>query len=65
VLLNTILAIFLGGLLGIGLAFLMEMIDRRVRSSEDLATALDIPVLGEIAKFKKSRVWLPFRRQAA
>ncbi|OYY93542.1 MAG: chain length determinant protein EpsF [Hydrogenophilales bacterium 28-61-23] len=62
VLLNTILAIFLGSLLGIGLAFLMEMIDRRVRSSDDLAAALDIPVLGEIAKFKKSRGWLPFGR---
>ncbi len=65
ILLNTILAIFLGGLLGIGLAFLMEMIDRRVRSAEDLSAALDMPVLGEIAKFKKSRGWLPFRRQAA
>lgn len=65
ILLNTILAIFLGGLLGIGLAFLMEMIDRRVRSADDLASALEIPVLGEIAKFKKSRGWLPFGRQAA
>ena len=65
VLLNTVLAIFLGGMLGIGLAFLMEMIDRRVRSSEDLTSALDIPVLGEIANFKKPRSWLPFSRQAA
>ena len=65
VVLNTVLAIFLGGMLGIGLAFLMEMIDRRVRSSEDLTSALDIPVLGEIANFKKSRSWLPFSRQAA
>lgn len=65
VLLNTVLAIFLGGLLGIGLAFLMEMIDRRVRSAEDLSAALDMPVLGEIAKFKKPGGWLSFRRQAA
>lgn len=65
VFLNTLLSIFLGSLLGVGLAFLMEMIDRRVRSSEDIASALDIPVLGEIAKFKKTRGWLPFRRQAA
>lgn len=64
ILLNTILSVFLGSLLGIGLAFLMEMIDRRVRSSEDLITALEIPVLGEIAKFKKSRGWSLFRRQA-
>lgn len=64
VFLNTILAIFLGTLLGIGLAFLMEMIDRRVRSSDDLSAALDIHVLGEIAKFKKSRGWLSFGRPA-
>ncbi len=46
--LNMILALFLGGLLGIGLAFLMEMIDPRVRSAEDVASTLDIPVLGEL-----------------
>ncbi|MEW6676732.1 MAG: chain length determinant protein EpsF [Pseudomonadota bacterium] len=55
VLLNTILAVFLGGLLGIGLAFLMEMIDRRVRSAEDLATGLELPVLGELSWKPKGR----------
>jgi chain length determinant protein EpsF len=65
ILLNTILAIFLGSMLGIGLAFLMEMIDRRVRSVEDLTAALDIPVLGEIAKFKQPSGWLWFGRKAA
>lgn len=58
VLLNTILAIFLGGLLGIGLAFLMEMLDRRVRSAEDLVAGLDIPVLGELGKRKEKRLRL-------
>ncbi len=65
VLLNTILAVFLGTLLGIGLAFLMEMIDRRVRSGEDLAESLDLPVLGELAKGRKRRGWFPVRRPAA
>lgn len=53
--LNTILAVFLGGLLGIGLAFLMEMIDRRVRSGEDLAAILGIPVLGELGRNRTQR----------
>jgi len=57
VLLNTILAIFLGGLLGIGLAFLMEMLDRRVRSAEDLAAGLDLPVLGELTWKSKGRLF--------
>ncbi|HRH79841.1 MAG TPA: chain length determinant protein EpsF [Thiobacillaceae bacterium] len=56
VLLNTLLAVFLGTLLGVGLALLTEMLDRRVRSSEDLVTSLDIPVLGELGKrMKKNR----------
>jgi chain length determinant protein EpsF len=57
ILLNTLLAIFLGTLLGIGLAFLMEMIDRRVRSAEDLTSGLDIPVLGEITGIARRRPW--------
>jgi len=55
VVLNTILAVFLGGLLGIGLAFLMEMIDRRVRSGEDVAAMLGIPVLGELGRNRTNR----------
>ncbi len=65
VVLNTILAVFLGSLLGIGLAFLMEMLDRRVRSGEDLTAALDLAVLGEIAKGGKHGAWPTFRRKAA
>ena len=48
----------------IGVAFLMEMIDRRVRSGEDLSAALDIAVLGEITIAAEPRGWLPFRRRA-
>ncbi len=66
ILLNTLLAVFLGTLLGVGLAFLMEMIDRRVRSAEDLEAGLDIPVLGELARGgRRPRFPLPFRRLAA
>lgn len=48
VILNLLLAVFLGTLLGVGIGFLVELIDRRVRSGQDIA-ALDIPVLGEVA----------------
>ncbi len=64
-LLNMALAVFLGGLLGVGLAFLMEMIDRRVRSEDDVVLALDIPVLGEIARGGKAHGWLAFRGHKA
>lgn len=46
--LNTALAAFLGSLLGLGIAMLAEMFDRRVRSGDDLDNVLGIPVLGAI-----------------
>lgn len=48
ILLNTLLAIFLGTLLGVGAALMMELIDRRVRSAEDLTEGLGLPVLVQI-----------------
>ncbi len=44
--LNMALAVALGTLLGVGLALLREMTDRRVRSAYDLVAVLGAPVLG-------------------
>jgi chain length determinant protein EpsF len=49
VLLNTVLSVFLGTLLGVGFGVLAEMMDRRVRSRDDLASLTSVPVLGVIA----------------
>jgi chain length determinant protein EpsF len=49
VLLNVLVSIFLGTLLGVGLALMLELANRRVRSADDLSEALDLPVLGTIA----------------
>lgn len=49
VVLNILVSIFLGSLLGVGLALLLELANRRVRSIQDLSDALDIPVLGAIS----------------
>ena len=49
-LLNTVLALFLGSLLAVGTALLLEMLDRRVRSADDVAAALDLPVIGVLPK---------------
>ena len=48
--LNMLLAVFLGTLLGVGLGFLVELLDRRVRSGQDIVAGLEIPVLGEVSK---------------
>jgi chain length determinant protein EpsF len=50
VLLNTLLAIFLGALLAVGVALLLELSNRRVRAPEDIIAALGLPVLGVLPK---------------
>jgi polysaccharide biosynthesis transport protein len=47
-LLNTLLAVFLGTLLGVGAALAMELADRRIRSREDLKQTLGLPILAEL-----------------
>lgn len=49
-LLNTLVSIFLGLLLAIGIVLLLEMLDRRVRTLDDIVTALELPVLGVMPK---------------
>lgn len=54
VLLNTLLSIFLGTLLGVGLGLLAEMLDRRVRSRDDIAELLEVPVFS-VSQTKPSK----------
>jgi succinoglycan biosynthesis transport protein ExoP len=48
ILLNVLISIFLGTLLGIGIALMLELGNRRIRSAEDLIQAIDLPVLAVI-----------------
>ena len=48
VLLNTLVSIVLGTILGVGLALLLELVNRPVRSTGDIKDMLGIPVLGTI-----------------
>ncbi|AXA91852.1 chain length determinant protein EpsF [Massilia sp. YMA4] len=45
---NLVLSVFLGVLLGFGAALIIELLDRRVRSENDLSDSLDIPMFGSI-----------------
>ncbi|MES3020117.1 MAG: chain length determinant protein EpsF [Pseudomonadota bacterium] len=47
-LLYTLLSVLLGGVLGLGAGLVAEMLDRRIRSGDDLREVLDIPVFGVI-----------------
>lgn len=49
-LLNTALAVVLGLVLGVGIALLLELMDRRIRSVEDVGVSLGLPVIGVLPK---------------
>jgi capsular exopolysaccharide synthesis family protein len=49
---NTILGALLGLLLGVGLAFLLERLDRRIREPKDLERIYGLPLLGVIPESK-------------
>ena len=50
VVLNSLLSIFIGTLLAVGAALLLEIRDRRVRNVEDVVAALGLPVIGIMPK---------------
>lgn len=51
-LLNTVVAVFLGTLLAVGTVLLLELLDQRVRGDDDLQQLLGVPVLGLISAVK-------------
>lgn len=46
------IALALGAAIGIGTVFLLELFDRRIRSTDDLAEMMQVPVLGIIIRGK-------------
>ncbi len=66
-LLNVVVAVFLGMLLGIGVALLQEMRNPRIRSGEGLAETLGMPVLAvlESAALPRTKRHVGFRTTAS
>jgi capsular exopolysaccharide synthesis family protein len=50
---NVMLGIVLGALLGFGLAFLLDRIDRHVRSTEEMEELYDLPIIARIPQSRK------------
>ena len=65
VVLNIILSVLLGSMLGVGFGFLAEMTDRRVRSTDDITEGLGLPVLATITTPRRRSGQLFRRRRAA
>lgn len=55
ILLNLLLALVIGSILGIAAAIAMELLDHRIRSADDLPRLLGLPLLGVIEKTRAIR----------
>jgi uncharacterized protein involved in exopolysaccharide biosynthesis len=53
ILLNMLIATFLGTLLGVGIALMLEIANRRVRSADDLLEVMEVPVLAVLSSPRK------------
>ncbi len=54
--LNMLLALFVGTLLAVGVALLMELFDRRVRSPAEVVQAFELPLLGVLGGRARGRL---------
>lgn len=52
-LINTVVGIFLGLIVALIIIFLKEMLDKRIKTEEDVEEILGLPVLGTIQDFSK------------
>ncbi|WP_112182136.1 MULTISPECIES: YveK family protein [Paraliobacillus] len=52
--LNIAIALVLGAMVGVGLAFLLEYLDNTIKTEEDIEHKLDLPVLGVISHITES-----------
>lgn len=62
ILLNTAVAAVLGMMIGVAIAFLKIVLDRRIKTEQDVETILELPVLGSIPVI--DRVEMQQQRQA-
>lgn len=54
--LNIAIAIVLGGMIGVGLAFLLEYLDNTITTEEDIEKHLGLPVIGVISNIDDSDI---------
>lgn len=54
--LNIAIAIVLGGMIGVGLAFLLEYLDNTITTEEDIEKHLALPVIGIISSIEDSDI---------
>src|SRR5690625_4675611 len=50
--LNIAIALVLGGMIGVGLAFLLDYLDTTIKKEDDVKRSLEIPVIGNISEIE-------------
>ncbi|MDR7073330.1 YveK family protein [Fictibacillus barbaricus] len=63
--LNIAIALVVGLMVGVGLAFLLEYLDNTIKTEEDIQTILQLPVLGVIPKISTEDERAPIQKKAA
>lgn len=51
--LNVAIAFVLGGMVGVGLAFLFEFLDTTIKTEDDIEKTLELPVIGIVSKMNE------------
>ncbi|WNB92496.1 Wzz/FepE/Etk N-terminal domain-containing protein [Bacillus sp. NEB1478] len=64
-LLNIAIALVVGLMVGVGLAFLLEYLDNTIKTEEDIQAILQLPVLGVIPKISTEDERAPVQKKAA
>lgn len=59
---NVAIAFVLGGMVGVGLAFLLEYLDTTVKTEDDVEKIVGLPVIGIISKVKDSDLINPHQQ---
>lgn len=61
--LNMVIALVLGLMLGIGLAFLLEYFDNTIKSEKDIEKILEVPILGVVSIIEDSKMQKKSKRK--
>jgi capsular polysaccharide biosynthesis protein len=64
-LLNIAIALVVGLMAGVGIAFLLEYMDNTIKTEEDIQNVLGLPILGAIPKISVDDEKAPFSKKAA
>ncbi|WP_379970608.1 YveK family protein [Ectobacillus sp. sgz5001026] len=54
--LNVMIALVVGFMISVGLAFLLEYLDNTIKKEQDIETFLELPVLGVIAQMEEKKL---------